>query len=64
MELYVNLEKYSCDICQLIGKRPTYTVIHKDNTTVDVCTPCRDKAIVFPKFKKGIELGEIRIITR
>ena len=63
MGLYAGLYKYSCDMCGKMGERPTHTVIHKDGARVDICKTCYCKCVNFPKFKKGIENKDIKLVA-
>lgn len=63
MELYAGLEKYSCDMCGP-GPRPTYTVVHKDGSKVDICPVCYGRCLAYPKFQEGLKSGEITVHER
>ena len=64
IQLWSNLEKYSCDICGRLGEKPVATVEHQDGSKVDICKRCKEDALRYPKFQEGIKSGDIKLILR
>ena len=64
LELYVGLEKFSCDLCGP-GPRPTRTVVHVETgEKADICDVCYEKNLTYSKFAEGVKSGEIKVMER
>ena len=62
IELYVGLEKFSCDMCGDLS-RPEYRVKLVGTTTkTDICEKCYSKSVDHEPFKKGIKDKKIEVI--
>jgi len=65
MQLYVGLDKMSCDLCGKLGEAPAYTVTHVEtNHKADICCCCYRDSMKHEPFKKGLEEGKIKVIER